>query len=73
MQAEAKERKEGSLKEVALLSMELDELRSSDFENKYEDAKEQVRHLSALQRCVAQSSDVLLCMQDSELRHIRSS
>lgn len=45
MQAEAKERKEGSLREVQLLQMELDELRSSDFETKYEDAKEQVRHL----------------------------
>lgn len=42
VQAEAKERKEGSLKEVALLSMELDELRSNDFETKYEDAKDQV-------------------------------
>jgi hypothetical protein len=43
VQAEARERKEGSLKEVALLSMELEELRSADFETKYEDAKEQVR------------------------------
>lgn len=43
VQAEAKERKEGSLKEVALLTMELDELRSADFEGQYEEKKEQVR------------------------------
>jgi hypothetical protein len=43
VQAEARERKEGSLKEVALLTMELEELRGADFESKYERAKEQVR------------------------------
>ena len=43
VQAEAKERKEGSLKEVALLTMELDELRSADFEGQYEEKKEEVR------------------------------
>jgi hypothetical protein len=42
LQAEAEQRKQGSLQEVALLSIELEEFRNGNFEEKYKLASKQV-------------------------------